>query len=168
MAGGGPVIGGSSRRKPLETEINLVPFIDLLSVCICFLLMTAVWIQIASLQVKQSHGTEAAAVAKDQLEAELKFEGPSQIRLDFKKSGRISKSIVIKESDMTAALARLDGDLAAFLTTLGGPSKSLVANAMVTPKAGIPYGDLVSVMDVLRKNQITNLGVVPVKGDARN
>jgi len=29
--------------------------------CICFLLMTAVWLEVGALQVKQSHGTEGAA-----------------------------------------------------------------------------------------------------------
>ena len=32
-------------RKPLDTEINVVPFIDLMAVTIAFLLITAVWTQ---------------------------------------------------------------------------------------------------------------------------
>ena len=35
-------------------ELNLVPFIDLMSVCIIFLLITAVWTQVSMLQLGSS------------------------------------------------------------------------------------------------------------------
>ncbi len=37
--------------RSLDAPINLVPFIDLLSVCICFLIMTAVWVQISQIEI---------------------------------------------------------------------------------------------------------------------
>jgi biopolymer transport protein ExbD len=43
-------------KKPLDAAINLVPFIDLMSVTISFLIMTAVWTQIGRLQVSNSGG----------------------------------------------------------------------------------------------------------------
>ena len=43
-----------SGRKALDSELNLVPFIDLLVCCICFLLITAVWTQIAQIKAFQS------------------------------------------------------------------------------------------------------------------
>lgn len=53
MGGAAPVEGGKGKKKSLDAVINLVPFIDLLSSLIAFLLMTAVWTQIATLQVGQ-------------------------------------------------------------------------------------------------------------------
>jgi len=41
------------KRKPLDTTINLVPFIDLMAISIAFLIMTAVWTQIGRLPVAQ-------------------------------------------------------------------------------------------------------------------
>jgi biopolymer transport protein ExbD len=38
-------------KKPLDAELNLIPFIDLLVCCVCFLLITAVWIQMARIDV---------------------------------------------------------------------------------------------------------------------
>jgi len=46
--------GGGGRGKSQNFDLNLVPFIDLLSVCITFLLATAVWTQIMALQVDQA------------------------------------------------------------------------------------------------------------------
>ncbi len=60
MAGGMDLgQGGKGGKKPLDTAINLVPFIDLMAVTISFLLMTAVWTQIGRLQVSQSGGPTA-------------------------------------------------------------------------------------------------------------
>jgi len=58
MAGGMDLgdSGGKGKKKPLDTAINLVPFIDLMAVTISFLIMTAVWTQIGRLQVQQSGG----------------------------------------------------------------------------------------------------------------
>ncbi|MCB0361931.1 MAG: biopolymer transporter ExbD [Bdellovibrionales bacterium] len=42
-----------------EDELNLVPFIDLFSVLICFLLMTAVWMNIESLSTNASQTTSS-------------------------------------------------------------------------------------------------------------
>lgn len=57
MAGGMDLgTSGKGGKKPLDTPINLVPFIDLMAVTISFLIMTAVWTQIGRLQVTQSGG----------------------------------------------------------------------------------------------------------------
>ncbi|MBX5483978.1 MAG: biopolymer transporter ExbD [Myxococcaceae bacterium] len=50
---------GKGGKKPLDTPINLVPFIDLMAVTISFLIMTAVWTQIGRLQVSSSGGPTA-------------------------------------------------------------------------------------------------------------
>jgi biopolymer transport protein ExbD len=53
MGGASPAPTGKSNKKPLDAQINLVPFIDLLSCCISFLLITAVWTQLARMDVQQ-------------------------------------------------------------------------------------------------------------------
>src|SRR6184192_236292 len=63
MAGASPQEHtGKAGKKPLDAAINLVPFIDLLSCCIAFLLITAVWSQVATLDV-QTGGGEPGEVA---------------------------------------------------------------------------------------------------------
>jgi biopolymer transport protein TolR len=49
--------GGHGGKRPVDTEIHLVPFIDLLCSLISFLLMTAVWSQISRLELK--NGSDA-------------------------------------------------------------------------------------------------------------
>lgn len=56
MGGAAPVPSGKGGKKSLDSELNLVPFIDLLSCLISFLLITAVWTQITSIKVTQTGG----------------------------------------------------------------------------------------------------------------
>src|SRR5690606_37853437 len=46
--------GGKGGKKSLDTELNLVPYIDLLMTIMTFLIMTAVWTQIAMLEVQNA------------------------------------------------------------------------------------------------------------------
>ncbi len=45
---------GGSRGRKTNIELNLVPFIDLMSVLITFLLITAVWTQVSMIQIGSS------------------------------------------------------------------------------------------------------------------
>ena len=47
---------GKGKKKSLDAIINVVPFIDLLSCCLAFLLITAVWTQVSKLNVAQGAG----------------------------------------------------------------------------------------------------------------
>jgi len=45
--------GGKSGKKSVNADLNLVPYIDLLTCMVAFLLITAVWAQLARLNVHQ-------------------------------------------------------------------------------------------------------------------
>jgi biopolymer transport protein ExbD len=45
-----------SARKPLDSEINLIPMVDLLVCCISFLLITAAWSRMSRLEARAQHG----------------------------------------------------------------------------------------------------------------
>ncbi len=64
---------GLGEKKSLDFELNLTSFIDLLSTCTCFLLITAVWIQVGSVEIKQSHGTEAAQEKSDTIDLDVVY-----------------------------------------------------------------------------------------------
>ena len=171
MAGAAAPAGksGKGRKKNLNFDLNLTPFVDILAMTICFLLMSAVWIQIGMMPVKQSHGTEGGA-ATDALELTLKFKGPAQIDMALTKKGKSVQKAALSAKTMEELIPKLDATVATWLkgiTPKDAPATfkagSLVGSGMVTPKNGVSYGDLVAAMDVLRHHDIVNLGVVPVK-----
>ena len=62
MGGAAPTPSGKGGKKALDAQINLVPFIDLLSCCLSFLLITAVWTQLARMDVTQKGQGAAGAI----------------------------------------------------------------------------------------------------------
>ncbi len=161
------VVGGASgsgRRKSLDAEINLVSFIDLLSMCICFLLMTAVWLEVGSLQVKQSHGTDAAATNSQSREFSLKVVSATQAELVMKQGGRVVQKAAVKSDSISALARQVDQTVAGWMK--GASAASASVSAMIESSASVSYGDLVQVMDSLRRNQIVNLGIVPASREA--
>jgi len=58
--GGINVGGGHGGKKAVDSEIPLVPFIDLLLCCVMFLLVTAVWNQLAKLNANQQQPGQQA------------------------------------------------------------------------------------------------------------
>lgn len=62
MGGAAPAPSGKGGKKALDAAINLVPFIDLLSCCLAFLLITAVWTQLARMDVTQKSKAPSGAV----------------------------------------------------------------------------------------------------------
>jgi biopolymer transport protein TolR len=51
--------GGKGGKKPLNADLNLVPYIDLLTCMVSFLLITAAWTQLARLEARQKGKGEA-------------------------------------------------------------------------------------------------------------
>ncbi|NDD92248.1 biopolymer transporter ExbD [bacterium] len=164
MAGAVGGASGSGRRKSLDAELNLVSFIDLLSMCICFLLMTAVWIEVGSLQVKQSHGTEGPAAVSQSHEIDLAVSSSTTLELTIKKGGKVVQKQQLKAASVEELSTQLNGALVSFVSSPAGKAAPVSA-AMITSTASVSYGELIRIMDALRRNQIVNLGVVPANRD---
>ena len=57
--------GGGGGRREVDAELNLIPFIDLLSTLILFLLLTAVWVQISQMSAFSQAGGETKVSHSD-------------------------------------------------------------------------------------------------------
>lgn len=150
---------GASSKRALVADVNLIPFIDLLSVCICFLLITAVWVQLGILEVKQSQGT-SAAVEQGGYEIGLSLLAPNSVQMELRKNGRVQKRQRIKANSLEELQVSIEKLTQSFRTI----AKNKVSAALLTPNAAVDYGHLVAIMDTLRKSEITNLGVLAVGG----
>jgi len=135
--------GGNNKRKA-NVDLNIVPFIDLMSVCIIFLLITAVWTQVSMIQIGSSiYGKKTAQEpAQPPPRAEIPF------RLDVRQEGyRIvvgrSSTNINKEGgnyNHVALLAELKKVKELY------PEK---VDAVITVLDELPYETLVHGMDAL-------------------
>jgi biopolymer transport protein TolR len=63
--------GGKSSRKALNADLNLVPYIDLLTCMVAFLLITAVWTQLARLSAQQKGQGQAGEETPPELQVKI-------------------------------------------------------------------------------------------------
>lgn len=77
--------GGGNGKRTVNVDVNIVPFIDLMSVLIIFLLISAVWTQVSMIQLGSS------MYAQKNMDDTKKVKPPPHaqvpFRLDIKKSG---------------------------------------------------------------------------------
>jgi biopolymer transport protein TolR len=145
MAGVGVNPGGDSKRN-FSVELNLVPFIDLLSTLVLFLLVTTVWMQISMIPVgtPKPGDSAAASTAKPVARVELKL---TREALQLKWPAALAEfptSIAPGEAPKILAEAHSkDPDLA----------------ASVTADESVEYGQVIHTIDVARSAGISSVGL---------
>lgn len=135
-------IGGSDDKTTVD--LNLVPIIDLMSVCIIFLLITAVWTQVSMIQIGSSiYGKKSS---DDKFEPPPKIEVP--FRLDVRTDGY---RVIIGRQEMRFPKVGGQYDHDKLLTEMKKikelyPEKN---DAVVTVMDELPYDTLIGGMDAL-------------------
>jgi biopolymer transport protein ExbD len=155
MAGGMDPGTPTKGRRPLDTTINLVPFIDLMAVTIVFLIMTAVWTQLGRLQASQ----EGTAPAPDTTAPTLP---PVALALTEKELTLSVGGAPLAPIAVTRdARGRLD--LAALAQKLVDVKRELPEQNAITVRSddGVRYEDLVRVIDACIGGQFPSVSVSP-------
>src|SRR5438045_9782759 len=65
------VQAGKGSKKSLNVDLNLVPYIDLLTCMVAFLLITAVWTQLSRLQAQQKGQGQAGEETPPELQTKI-------------------------------------------------------------------------------------------------
>ncbi len=135
--------GGGDKRNS-TVDLNLVPIIDLMSVCIIFLLITAVWTQVSMIQIGSSiYGKKSSdEKVEPPKEAQVPF------RLDFLRDGY---RVIIGKQTLKFPKVGENYDNEKLIVELKKikelyPDK---ADAVVTVLDELPYGSLIGGMDAL-------------------
>ncbi|NOU30392.1 MAG: biopolymer transporter [Polyangiaceae bacterium] len=101
--------GGGGGRRSLDSEINMIPMIDLLMVTISFLLITAVWTHMARINANaQVPGPPRPDVEVDKVEPEkqlhVEMRSPEKFVLVWKQGSTVVSSVdVPRKDDVTVA-----------------------------------------------------------------
>ena len=151
-------MSGLRGKKELNSELNLTPLVDLFSTIVCFLLIAAVWVQVNAVEVKQSFGTEGAPSKVQNYDLNVKYLGQNKIIAVFKK-GRRKNSLRVVGEDFDSTLVKLNSNLKAWFVK---NKNAVVSSVFIKPNRGIDYGQLVSTMDVLKQNNLNNIGILKI------
>ena len=133
--------GGHGGKKPVDAEISLIPFIDLLLCCVMFLLVTAVWNRIARLNANQQQPSQQA---QDEPPPEEKILLVLQVRT----TGYVLASTAGERVEIPKAGDVYDTEE---LKTKLEERKRLEPNRtdiIVAAEDGVRYADVVAAMDL--------------------
>lgn len=145
----------SGGKKDLNVELNLLPVFDVLSVCICFLLMTVVWIEVRSIETKQAIGGQSQSETETKPSVWLSIDEKNNIMVTFKspKSKDKSSLLVAKNGQMDFNKAQ---------TLLTGSASRKVESAHILPVKTTKYNQVIRLMDILKQNGIKDIGLSPI------
>jgi biopolymer transport protein TolR len=142
-----------SGKKALNVDLNLVPFIDMLSCLICFLLMTAVWVQIGKISVTQSGQGAIDSPPQDRNRLNL------VVAITTNGFFVTGNGTPFPDGDITKKDNEYDFDrLGKKLKEIHGsfPDKN---DIVVNSEDAIKYQDLINTMDVCLANSFQNISV---------
>jgi biopolymer transport protein ExbD len=149
------LIQGSQSKKNLNVELNLLPVFDVLSVCICFLLMTVVWIEIRSLETKQAIGSQSSLESTKSSSVWLTIDDKNNLLVVLKSAnGKETNSIV----PMKNGVIDFDG---AKLTLNSAAAKKFLA-AHILPAKTTKYDQVIKLMDLAKQAGIQDIGLSPI------
>jgi len=147
------------KKAGLDFQIDLIPVISLMSVCICFLLMTAVWVRIGSLNVKQAVGGQAASETAKKPTVWVSIDGKGATVFDVRDAripARLQK-MKVQGVDGKPDLEKIAG----LIVDLKSAEPALVT-ALIQPDGQAVYEHIIDIMFSFRKNGIIDLGVSPL------
>jgi biopolymer transport protein TolR len=157
MAGGGAMPEASSGgKKNVDFQLNLIPMIDLLSVLISFLLMTAVWTQVSRIDVKQ----------QPNLPSDEPTPPPEEEKINLTILIKASGYTVTKKGTFVKEIEKKGEDYDS--KALNEVLKAVVAehpdnhDVTVTSEDKVPYQELITVMDTCLQHKLDGISVAGV------
>ena len=150
----------AKKKKELDFEINLIAFISLLSVLICSLLLTAIWVQIGTMNVKQAVGGQSQAETKKIPVIWAKMEKKGAVTFRLQDAGRVPRKLrVAKVKGINEEI-----DLAGVEAHLEAVKKAVpdLRTVLIQPKGESMYEEIIVLMDHFKKVGMVDLGVAPL------
>ncbi|MFO0729055.1 MAG: biopolymer transporter ExbD [Myxococcota bacterium] len=151
MAGASPQPTPNSSKKHVDFQLNMVPFIDLLSVLISFLLMTSAWTQVAQIEAKQT--ASSAGSEPESVDDGLK------LTVLITREGYV---LTAKSAELMRLPKRDEGyDALALGAALGQQHDLNPANRALIVRAedAVPYQEMVTVMDLAMEHRLSEISV---------
>lgn len=146
--------------KDLNFEINILPILDILSVLICFLLLTAVWIQIGTLDTRQAIGDNSVVSAK---------KNPPSLWITVDNAGSIQLSMrdlpdkkTYEEDVQRNGAGGVNWALLEQKLQVLKDKWPDLKTGIVRPSAESAYGDVIQIMDKLKQFQFEGVGLSPL------
>jgi len=149
---------GKRDKKDLNFELNLLPVFDVMAACTCFLLMTAVWIQLGSFDVSQALGGQSIAETKNPPSIWAYMNQNGQVVLALKEiSSPLGRDIAVPGQQGQIAWKSVKAVIQKIQKR-----HPQIKTALIMPADVSKYDDVVHMMDQFRGNGVSNIGISPL------
>lgn len=145
---------GPSSKKELNFELNLLPIFDVLSVCICFLLMTVVWVQVGSVDTTQAVGGQSQSETKKVPTVWVTFDEKGSLNFSFKNAKVKANDFSLRSNKGQLNLSRIESQIKKLDKTF--------EIALLMPAANTSYDNIIQVMDMFKQAGINDVGISPL------
>lgn len=145
----------SSGKKALNQELNLVPFIDLLSTLVLFLLVTVVWLKVSTIPVAVNGKASDTAASTPNPGV------PKRLDIHLT-TGSIHLRSHSPEIEVPPTIANQNGmpDFAELRKILA-PLSNRLETAAVSAEDGVAYGKVITTIDVAKASGLASVGLTP-------
>ncbi|MBL9028765.1 MAG: biopolymer transporter ExbD [Myxococcales bacterium] len=150
-------VGGSSQKRSVSAEINMIPFIDLLFMMLAFLLVTAVWTSNSRIQANANVPDDPTKPVDPTPEEKMLhvYVGENDFTLAWKQGATVLSEVKVEKD-------RADGDRAAYPTLAKrvqaewaqhglhkDPADAKLDNVVLHTDNRAPYKEIAAVMDAV-------------------
>jgi biopolymer transport protein ExbD len=171
--GGVNVDSEKGKRRSIDTEINMIPMIDLLMVTISFLLITAVWVQSSRIEASANvPGTDtgppctdgAGGPCKPEPRLHVQTQDSSKFLLVWKEGSTVVRTSEVprepirvthgKEGKSMTTFPALAAQITEEWKVAGlhrDPTDKKFDHAVVHTANDMPYGEIIALMDAISK-----------------
>ncbi len=159
-------VGGSQDKKNLNVELNLMPVFDVLAVCICFLLMTVVWIQVGMIKTSQSMGGQSQSETKTSPSVWVTIDEKSNVEFSFKNLNQQNLNEqarqFAKKSEVSFKSQGGQISTERINNFVQGLKNSGIETVLVVPAANTSYNTIIEIMDSFKSAGLLNIGITPL------
>lgn len=146
----------SAHKKEIDFELNLVPFIDMLSTCLSFLLLTMVWTYIGTVDTNQAIGAETAS-GNNPPSLVVQLDKDQSFDFQLKDVKTAKRNFMIRSENGKPNWDRVGTFLAALRKEYPEITTSVV---LTRPK--VTYGHIIQTVDFLKKAEFKDVGISPM------
>ena len=147
-------------KKEMNFELDLLPVISMMSVCICFLLLTAVWTQVGSVNIDQGLGQESTRQDQKAPSLWVMMKSNGDVQLKMMDSPETPANL----RERTFQIGANGAGWSAVETQAAEIKRSLptLKTALIMPDSKVNYGDVIHMMDRLKVLQVNEIGIAPM------
>jgi biopolymer transport protein ExbD len=147
---------GAGGRRSVDSEINMVPMIDLLLCCICFLMLTAVWSTWARLETAAQlpgRGDEPTGPAPAQLH--LSSPRADVFTLRWQQGQAVLRSLEVPRHAAEGGGARYPELAEALRREWAAEGQGKLTKAVLHVEHQVSFGEMAAIMDAVQAPRVT-------------